>query len=262
MNLKTWFKGLGVFVLSSFITSLAAANLSPSTFNFSRQGLAKLGALALIVGGKAVLLYLKQSPLPPPNGKTDWTNWTKISGAVAFAVVLPASLLTSGCVSSWEQSTYATLATGKALIDCAVAGYNHFDADIRHACAANPGDPAFDPAKFYIPQTREGQQAIEKARQVQIACVEAFEGYAVAKVGKDKTVPLADKQAAVTGYLAQLPALLDAVRALMGKPVAQALSTVNDPIAAIVALKPAGFRSPDRGDHPITRSLPEVSLGQ
>jgi hypothetical protein len=259
MNLKTWFKGLGVFVLSSFITSLAAANLSPSTFNFSKAGLTKLGALALIVGGKAVLLYLKQSPLPQPSGKADWT---KISGAVVLAAVLPATLLTSGCVSSWEQSTYATLATGKALIDCAVAGYNRFDADIRHACAANPGDPAFDPAKFYIPQTRDAQQAIEKARQVQIACVEAFEGYAVAKVGKDKTASLADKQAAVAGYLTQLPALLSAVRALMGKPVAQALSTVNDPIAAIVALKPAGLRSPDRGDHPITRSLPEVSLGQ
>jgi hypothetical protein len=277
MNLKTWLKGLGVFVLSSFITSLAAANLSPSTFNFSKAGLTKLGALALIVGGKAVLLYLKQSPLPPSASKTDWTNWTKISGVVALAAVMPAALLSSGCVSSWEQSTYATLATGKALIDCAVAGYNHFDADIRHACAANPGDPAFDPTTFYIPQTRDAQQAIEKARQVQIACVEAFEGYAVAKVGKDKTASLAEKQAAVTGYLAQLPALLSAVRALMGKPPASAVlnrrvigpaqglskgkaAFGGDPAAAIAVLKPAVvyFRSPDV---PIT-DLPEVSLGQ
>ncbi len=243
MNLTAWFKGLGVFVLSSFITSLAAANLSPSTFNFSKAGLAKLGGLAFIVGIKAVLLYLKQSPLPSPSANT---NWSKISGIVVLAAAMPAAILTSGCVSSWEQSAYATLATGKALIDCSVAGYNHFDADIRHACASNPSDPAFDPAQFYIPQTREAQQAIEKARQAQIACVEAFEGYAVAKVGKDKAVSLAGKQAAVTAYLAQLPELLNAVRALM-KPSASvprgAGASLNfvrqDPMAAVAALNPA-----------------------
>lgn len=299
MNLKTWFKGLGVFVLSSFITSLAAANLSPSTFNFSKQGLTKLAALAMIVGVKALLLYLKQSPLPSADGKTDWT---RISGVVAFAAVLPAAMIGSGCVSSWERSTYATLATGKALIDCAVAGYNHFDTDIRHACAANPNDPAFDPSKFYIAQTRDAQQAIEKARQAQIACVEAFEGYAVAKLGKDKTVSLADKEAAVVAYLAQLPTLLNAVRALIGTPLAQrgtpqpnnsttetprhgenqglfwrhenlrglqrirgkglqAPSPVDDALAVVVALKPAALRSPDHRMTAITR-FQEVSRGQ
>jgi hypothetical protein len=283
MNLKTWFKGLGVFVASSLVTSLAAANLSPSTFNFSKQGLTKLGALAMIVGIKAVLLYLKQSPLPSPDGKT---NWTRISSMTAFAAVLPAALLASGCVSSWEQTTYATLATGKALIDCAVAGYNHFDADIRNACSAKPGDAAFDPRTFYIPQTRDAQQAIEKARQAQTGCVEAFEAYAVAKVGKDTTVSLADKEAAVTGYLTQLPTLLNAVRALIGKPAASALPFVpstppslekvlpagrRDAIAGLARLNPVEdlLRSPDlsrlavdRGDHPITRFLPEVSHGQ
>jgi hypothetical protein len=266
MNLKTWFKGLGVFVASSLVTSLAAANLSPSTFNFSREGLTKLGALAMIVGVKALLLYLKQSPLPSPDGKT---NWTRISSMTAFAAVLPAAVLASGCVSSWEQTTYATLATGKALIDCAVAGYNHFDADIRNACSAKPGDPAFDPSTFYIPQTRDAQQAIEKARQAQIAGVEAFEAYAVAKVGKDSTVSLADKEAAVTSYLTQLPALLNAVRALIGKP---APVGVPHPAAGRLALKPqeavaslqpvaAPLRSPD---HQITRSpdSSEVSRGQ
>jgi histone deacetylase complex regulatory component SIN3 len=37
----------------------------------------------------------------------------------------------------------------------------------------------------------------------------------VAKVAKDKSATIAEKQAAVAGYLAQLPALLDAVRALL-----------------------------------------------
>jgi hypothetical protein len=270
MNLKPWFKGLGVFVASSFITSLAAANLSPSTFNFTKAGLSKMAGLALIVGVKAVLLYLKQSPLPAAGAKIDWT-WTKTGSAIVLAIAVPVTLLTSGCGDTWERTTYATLAAGKAVIDCAVAGYNHFDADIRHACAADPNDPAFDPSRFYIAQTRDAQQAIEKARQVQIACVQAFEGYAVAKVGKDATVSLPAKQAAVAGYLAQLPALLNAVRALIGATTPKGATGFSNraagreygPLAAIasVGATTAPLRSPDHGDHPITRSLPEVSLG-
>src|SRR5262249_54357712 len=144
MNLKTWFKGLGVFVASSFITSLAAANLSPSTFNFTKQGLAKLLPLVVIIGVKAVALYMKQSPLPAgvPN------DWTKNSGAVVLALMLPASGALTGCTNTWEQTTYATLATGKALVDCAVARYNHADSDIRRACAADGSDSSFDPSRF------------------------------------------------------------------------------------------------------------------
>jgi hypothetical protein len=125
----------------------------------------------------------------------------------------------TGCYtpSSWERDTYATLAAGKAVIDCAVAGYNHFDGDIRHACAANPDDPGFNAADFYLPQIREAQQAIEKARQVQTAAVEAFAGYAVAKVAKDSSATVTQKQAAVVDYLQQLPALLYAVRSFFPK---------------------------------------------
>lgn len=163
MNLRTWFKGLGVFVLSSFITAVATMTLDPAGFNFSKAGLAKVGTAALVIGVKAVLLYLKQSPLPDEEAKI--AGWTKISGVLALCLILPASLLMTGCVSSWDRSTYASLAASKALIDCAVAGYNHFDADIRHACAANPDDTAFDPRTFYLPQTRDAQQAVERARQ-------------------------------------------------------------------------------------------------
>jgi hypothetical protein len=130
-----------------------------------------------------------------------------------------------------------------------VAGYNHFDADIRHLCAGDSEDaaqdPAFDPKAFYLPQTREAQQAIEKARQAQVAAVEAFAAYAVAKVARDKTATLQEKQAAVIGYLAQFPTLLGAVRGLMGKkPVSRINPPVheNDPVAAMAALRPeVGF---------------------
>src|SRR5438270_4292070 len=242
MNLKTWFKGLGVFVLSSLITALATMTLDPASFNFSTAGLVKVGAAALVIGVKAVLLYLKQSPLPAT--QAGFTNWTRLSSVIILCMVLPVTALVSGCVSSWERTTYSSLAASKALIDCAVAGYNHFDADIRHACAADSQNAAqgaaFDPQAFYLPQTRQAQQAVEKARQVQIAAVDAFAAYAVAKVAKDKSATLQQKQTAVVELLEQFPTLLNAVRGLMGKkPVgAVGLPDVRDPVAAIAALKP------------------------
>jgi hypothetical protein len=243
MNLRTWFKGLGVFVLSSFVTALATMTLDPASFNFSRSGLAKVGAAALVIGVKAVLLYLKQSPLPDQQARI--ADWTKITSVLVLGTIVPASALLAGCVSSWDRSTYASLAASKALIDCAVAGYNHFDADIRHACAADPEDPAFDPRTFYLPQTRDAQQAVEKARQIQVAAVEAFAAYAVAKVGKDKTATVQEKQAAVIALLEQFPVLLNAVRGLMGKsPVGAArdVPDARDPLLAIARLKPSwGF---------------------
>jgi hypothetical protein len=220
MTLKVWLKGLGVFVASSVITSLAATRLDPQNFNFSRQGISKLGALVVIIAAKALFLYFKSSPLQVDSqGKIVFTARDLSNLAMACAV-LPAVLLLVGCVSSWERTTYATLASSKSVIDCAVAGYNNVDADIRRYCAADPADPAFDPAGFRVPQTRAAQLAIEKARQTQVAAVEAFEAYAVAKVGRDKNVSLADKQAAVAGVLAQLPALIDALRGLFGSAAA------------------------------------------
>ena len=239
MNLTTWFKGLGVFALSSMITALATMQLDPASFNFSKAGLTKVGAAALVIGVKSVLLYLKQSPLPG-NQPVRITDWTKITSALILCVTIPACSLLAGCVSTWDRTTYASLAASKVLIDCAVAGYNHFDADIKHACAGDPQDAAFDPQAFYLPQTREAQQAVEKARQVQIAAVDAFTAYAVAKVAKDKSATLQEKQAAVVGLLEQFPALLNAVRGLMGKKPVGSVGKldVRDPVAAIAALKP------------------------
>ena len=241
MNLATWFKGLSVFVLSSLVTALATMTLDPASFNFSKAGLAKVGAAALVIGAKSVVLYLKQSPLPG-NQQTGIANWTKISGVFALCIVLPASGLLAGCMSSWDQSTYTSLAASKALIDCAVAGYNHSDADIRNTCAADPQDPTFDPHSFYIAQAGDTQQAVEKARQTQVAAVEAFAAYAVAKVGKDPAATLQQKQAAVIAYLEQLPTLVNALRALTGKSTvgtAHILPDTRDPVLAISALKPS-----------------------
>ena len=79
MNLVTWFKGLGVFALSSMITALATMQLDPARKTITKAGLTKIGAAALVIGVKSVLLYLKQSPVPgnQPARATDWTRYQR-----------------------------------------------------------------------------------------------------------------------------------------------------------------------------------------
>jgi hypothetical protein len=237
MNMNAWLKGLGVFVLSSVITALTATNLDPSNFNFTKQGVLKLGTLMLIIAGKAVLLYFQKSPLQiNPTGSSGPSSLSvakdlgarppsSFVSAVALGLLVPSVLALTGCVNVWERSTYATLAASKSLIDCAIAGYNASDTDIRQYCAADASDPNFDPGMFHIPRTREAQQLIEKARQVQTASVQAFEAYAVAKVARDPSVSLAAKEAAVMSEIAELPQLISSIRALFAKqPSASARS--------------------------------------
>jgi hypothetical protein len=214
MTLKAWLKGLAVFVVSSLITALAATSLDPAQFNFSRQGAIKLGTLVLVIAVKAVFLYFRNSPLAVDASGKLVAGSSKAVSMLLLCVLLPSTVALSGCVNGWERSTYATLTASKAMIDCAIAGYNGFDADIRHYCAADPADPAFDPKQFHIPQTRQAQQAIEAARRAQIAAVQVFEAYAVAKVAHDPSVSLAAKESAVINEVARLPELIGAIRAL------------------------------------------------
>jgi hypothetical protein len=251
MNLKAWLKGLGVFVLSSVITALAATNLDPSNFNFSKQGMIKLGTLVLIIAGKAVLLYFQKSPLQLSQANAS-SGARPPSGAVstlALCLLLPSMFALTGCVNAWERSTYATLAASKSLIDCAIAGYNAVDADIRQYCAVAPNDPNFDPAVFHIPRTREAQQLIEKARQVQTASVQAFAAYAVVKLARDPNVSLAAKEAAVVSEIAELPQLISLIRALFVKQPSASVGSNNsfdegNPVSEVQTLFPV-TRLPD-----------------
>jgi hypothetical protein len=217
MNLKAWLKGLCVFVFSSVVTALLATNLSPTTFNFSQEGFAKLGVLVLVIASKAVLLYLQKSPLRFDSGNDNGndsgsgpqppvarSSLSGLTACFALLLLLPLMLTASGCVNSWEQTTYATLAASKSVIDCAIAGYNGSDPDILSYCSPDPRDTNFNPAPFHIQRTREAQQAIEEARRVQTAAVRSFELYVVAKVARDPKVSLAEKESAVLAQLTQL----------------------------------------------------------
>jgi hypothetical protein len=132
-------------------------------------------------------------------------------------IVVACIMATVGCVTSWEKNTFAALSVSKTAVDCAAAGYNHDDAAITKACQASPNTAGFDATAFYVPQTAEAKEYIEKARAAQTTIVEAFESYAVAKVGKDPTVSLSDKQALITNLLTQLPTILAAIHTLGGK---------------------------------------------
>lgn len=66
MNLQNWLKGLGVAVLSAFVTAIGTMTVAPESFNFSKAGLIKLAMVAAPIAVKAVIMYFKQSPLTPP----------------------------------------------------------------------------------------------------------------------------------------------------------------------------------------------------
>jgi hypothetical protein len=113
MDFKTWTKGLGVFVASAFVTSLAAVNLSPSTFNFTKAGLAKLGALVAVIGVKSVLLYLKKSPLTIA-GQTvgGQAGFARLAGLPALLALLIVSLVAAPVMITTTGCTVAQVVAG------------------------------------------------------------------------------------------------------------------------------------------------------
>src|SRR5258708_12207346 len=153
MTVKAWLKGLAVFGLSALSPALAATSLDPAQFNFSRQGAIKLGTLVLIIALKAVFLYFRNSPLAVDASGKLVAGSSKVVSMLLLCVLLPSAMVLSGCVNGWERSTYATLAASKAVIDCAIAGYNGSDADIPRYSPPHPPPPPFHPNPFHIPHT-------------------------------------------------------------------------------------------------------------
>lgn len=106
-------------------------------------------------------------------------------------LVMTLALLATGC-SSWERQTYQSLAASKAVIDRVAADY----------------------ATGAIPQTVENRQAIERARLVQTAAVEAFRAYAEAKVAGQGSAGLDKLRLETISALQQIPAVLAPLQAI------------------------------------------------
>ncbi len=97
------------------------------------------------------------------------------------AVLLVGLALTIGC-SSWEITTYQTLASAKSTIDCASAEYNHNDAQITQLCSG-----VTTPSAVYIPATQQNHDILAKAQAAKDTAVNAMIAYESAKAAKGST---------------------------------------------------------------------------
>jgi hypothetical protein len=61
---RTWLHSLIAAAIGGAASSLSAAIVAPSIFNFTHHGMVKMGQLALFGAAPPVLALLKQSPLP------------------------------------------------------------------------------------------------------------------------------------------------------------------------------------------------------
>lgn len=69
---KPWLVGLVHAVVSGAANAAAAMFADPSHFNTSPEGLLALGKMALAGAIIGLVMYLRQSPVPPGwDGKTD-----------------------------------------------------------------------------------------------------------------------------------------------------------------------------------------------
>jgi hypothetical protein len=73
MNWKGWLYSLISAGIGGAANSLGGVIVAPSVFNFSHEGLIKIGQLALFGFAVPVLALLKQSPLPPESQVTTDT---------------------------------------------------------------------------------------------------------------------------------------------------------------------------------------------
>ena len=112
---------------------------------------------------------------------------TRIKIALPLLVVL----ILAAC-SSWDHTTYQTLAASKAVIDQAAADYN----------------------AGTLPKTAAVKAVIEKAQGAQRAAVTAFEAYAVAKTAGDPSATVEQKKQAVIQAVALVAQVVAEIKAL------------------------------------------------
>ena len=74
MNWKAWLYSLVSAAIGGASGALGGAVVAPSVFNFTHDGLIKIGQLALFGAAVPVLTLLKQSPLPSIQTTTQTTT--------------------------------------------------------------------------------------------------------------------------------------------------------------------------------------------
>jgi uncharacterized membrane protein YdcZ (DUF606 family) len=98
MNTKAWIHSIVAGAISAFATSVTAAIIDPSSFNFTASGINHILAVGGLTAALAILALLKQSPLPDTSDSaTSSTTGAKIA-IFLLAGILGASIV--GCTAS------------------------------------------------------------------------------------------------------------------------------------------------------------------
>ena len=127
---------------------------------------------------------------------------------VALACLCSLFAMNFAC-TNWENTTYQTLSSAKATIDCASAGYNRNDAQITQYCVG-----VMTPSTMYLPQTTAVHDVLAKAGTAKDAAVNAMIAYEASK-GAAGSTNQTTLQTSVNTAVAALSADVVAVAALI-----------------------------------------------
>lgn len=191
-NMRLWLHGLGAAFIGGAATSLATILVDSDKFNIETfLGLQHLAVVAIVAGIVSAAGYLKQSPLPPV--EDNRTAGPKLA-ALLVASLLLGSFGLAGC-NDFERKTFQTLSASKALIDQAQIDYE----------------------TGTLPHTRASYDAINKAKDAQIAAVRAFQGYEAAKLAVNQNSDVTVQMAALNSALSSLgPTVADIKHIYLG----------------------------------------------
>lgn len=67
-NTNIWLRGIISALITGFTTAVTTLVVAPETFNATAEGVKKTLIVAAVSAALSVANYLKQSPLPPPEG--------------------------------------------------------------------------------------------------------------------------------------------------------------------------------------------------
>ena len=122
---------------------------------------------------------------------------------IIFLMALCATLC--GC-TTWEQTTYKTLAASDAVINQAQADYE-----------ASAATPCATGAVNCLPHSAAVYNVVTKAKQIQVTAVNSMITYEEAKAVGGTTANLNGLEADVDVAIQQLPTLITDIQALYGK---------------------------------------------
>lgn len=127
MNFKAWIHSVAAAAIGAVSAAITTTITSPSTFNFTPDGLKHLGAVCGVSALLAVAAVLKQSPLPPDPAPSNVRTGTAQAAMVAL-MIGSLMLTTTGCtqaqkvtvaqeIVNWTPALTSAIDTTGGLVD-------------------------------------------------------------------------------------------------------------------------------------------------